>query len=233
MNVPSFESFTMRSPSGEPGPRRMTVGDENLAARVDDDIGRSDERVGTGDADARLAERHQQLAVTIEFEDLKALALGLPRRVERTAVGDPDVALRVDVQTVRLQEQALAEALHEPSRRVEHQNRNVAACPLSGSRSRSTGCRRPMQHPQVALGIDVRVGYLSPRETCRKLCPVLDQPETILLRAADPGAHERRECQADRGDHSREVPHRSDSCEDVDPDSGWHVSTNLNPGVDR
>ena len=133
MNVPSFASFTMRSPSGGAGPRGMTVGDEDLAARVDDDIVRSDEGVGPGDADAGLAERHQQLAVTIELEDLKALARGLARFVERPAVGDPDVAFGIDVQTMRLQEHPLAEALHELSRGVEHQHRHLAAAVVAGA----------------------------------------------------------------------------------------------------
>ena len=80
----------------------MAVADEDVAVRRDQNGGRHVERVGAVAGHARLAERHQHLAVLIELEHLVALAV--PARILAVGpftVGDPDVAVAVDVDPVR------------------------------------------------------------------------------------------------------------------------------------
>ena len=59
MNLPSLENFTMRLF----GVAAVAVGDEDVAVRRDDDVGRLVEDVVAVAGDAGLAERHQHLAV--------------------------------------------------------------------------------------------------------------------------------------------------------------------------
>src|SRR5439155_1153280 len=185
--------------------RGVTIGDEDLAAAVHHDVGRRDEGVRTGFADARLPERQQQLAVAIELEDLEASALDLPRFVEGTAVGDPDVALGVDVQAVRLQEHSRPEALHELARSVEHQHRDlspafVAFLPCGPSRR-----RRSMQHPQITVRVDVGVGQLAPGKPLGKVRPVGHEMERARL---GPRYERRPGC-----DGKRETNSQADTCD--------------------
>ena len=67
MNLPSLSNFRTRVVRR----RRVPSDDEDVAVRRDDDVVRLIEVVGRGRA-ARLAERHQQLAVGAELEDLMA-----------------------------------------------------------------------------------------------------------------------------------------------------------------
>src|SRR5436190_14541141 len=191
-------------------PRGVAVGDEDLAARVDDHVGGSDERLVAGHSDACLAERHQQLALGRELEDLKAFARRLSSGVEGAAVGDPDVAAGIHVQAMRLQEQALAEALHELARSVEHEDRCLAPAALASCRGASPRGRRPMENPQVAGGVDVRVRDLAPREIGGNLCPTFDQRVGAFLGMGECGlwseGHRR---QADRQYRSMEMAHRA------------------------
>ena len=56
--------------------RPMPVGDDDFAVRRNRARGRTDERVGAGLRDARLAERQQHLPVGAELEQLKPSPLG-------------------------------------------------------------------------------------------------------------------------------------------------------------
>ena len=93
MNLPSFDNLTTRLLPAPVG--GWLLGDEDLAVRRDDDVGRLVERVRAVAGDAGLAERHQQLAVGTELEDLMAFAARRPR------VGHPDVAVAIDREAVR------------------------------------------------------------------------------------------------------------------------------------
>ena len=179
-----------------PRPRRVAIGDEDLAAEVDDNVGRSDEGIGAGDADSGLAERHEQLAVAGELEDLETLSSDFAGFVERPAVGNPDVAFGIHVEAVRLQEQPLAEALHELAGRVEHQNGDIAAALAAGIGGRAAGCRRAVEDPEIAPGVGVGVRDLAPGKAGRDLCPALDEPKRTMLRAYRAGRR--------RGDDDRD-----------------------------
>ena len=82
------------------GVAAVSVGDKNVAIGRDQNCGRRVELVRAAAGDAGLAERHQHLAVRAELEDLVALA------VLAEAVGHPDIAVAVDVNAVRKQEQS-------------------------------------------------------------------------------------------------------------------------------
>ena len=90
VGAPEWPSATKMSPFGA-----MTTSDGSL------------KMIGAAAGDARLAERHQHLAVRAELDDLLALCRPCCLRV-----GHPDVAVAVDVQAVRKHEQPCADALH-------------------------------------------------------------------------------------------------------------------------
>src|SRR6516164_9316348 len=95
------------------GVAAMPVADEDVAVGRDQHRRRRIEFVRTGAGDALLAERHQHLAVRAELEDLMALA------VLALAVGDPDIALRIDENAVRENEHAGAKTGDEFARGIE------------------------------------------------------------------------------------------------------------------
>jgi hypothetical protein len=112
----------------------VAFGHEDGAVGRDEHVIRLVEVAGRGRAAAR-AKRHQQLAVRTELEDLAA-ARGAGRRTGQRVclralrtrrvvltVGHPYVAVAIDEDAVRKEQQPGAEALHELSRRVEFQDR--------------------------------------------------------------------------------------------------------------
>ena len=84
----------------------VAVGDEDVAVRSDQDVGRLIERIGTVAGDSRLAQRHQDLAIGAELEHLVTL------HSPGIAVGHPHVALPVHMNAVRADEHPRAKALH-------------------------------------------------------------------------------------------------------------------------
>jgi len=97
----------------------VAVGDEDVTVVADRHVGRPVESIGPFAGDAGLAERQQNLAVRVEFEYLMAAALG--RKAEDAClvvgIGDPNVAVAVDMETVRECEQALAKAFEQFGRK--------------------------------------------------------------------------------------------------------------------
>ena len=100
----------------------MAVPDEDIAVRRDQDGGRLIEGVRAICGDSSLTERHQELAVLTELENLVALSVSpgiLP--VGPFPVRHPDVSIPVHVDPMRTNEHARAKALHQLSRRIELQ----------------------------------------------------------------------------------------------------------------
>ena len=149
MNRPSFENFSTRAFEVA----AMAVADEDVAVRRDEDGGRHVERVGTVAGHAGLAERHQHLAVLIELEHL--VAFSVPARILAVGpfpVGDPDVAVAVDVDPVRPDEHAGAKALDHLARRIELQDRR-------DGRSDAVVGAAPLEHPDAgAVPVDRDAG---------------------------------------------------------------------------
>src|SRR5437764_11795016 len=82
----------------------MSVGDENIAIRRDDDIRRPIESLRAVAGDSWLAERHQHSSIRTELEDLVAFA------VFSVAIGYPHVSFFVHADAVGKHEHAGAEA---------------------------------------------------------------------------------------------------------------------------
>src|SRR6476659_3779631 len=119
----------------------MSFGDPDFAVRRDEYIIRLIERVGVARSSrliaARLAQSHEQFSIGAELEDLMAddFCRGRCRwscRRGRSAarrswqvvlsVGNPDVAVTVHVNTMRKNDHARTETLHQLSGLVEFQN---------------------------------------------------------------------------------------------------------------
>src|SRR5262249_5768979 len=95
----------------------MSICHENIAVRRGHYVARTIEGVGAVTSTPRLAERHQHLSFLAEFEYLVTLAIFAGR------VGRPDVAVAVDMETVRLIEHSLAKHLQDLARRIELNDR--------------------------------------------------------------------------------------------------------------
>ena len=150
----------------------MAVGDEDVAVGGDGDVGRPVEGVRSLRADARGAERHEQLAVAAELEDLVSLAVGAG------LVARPHVPVVRDVEPVRPHEHAVAERLDQVAVGIEPQD----------------GGLRPMERPHVlAVRIGVDGDDVAPGDVRGELGPALDVgvvggPELQVALGADGGA---------------------------------------------
>ena len=108
-NAPSFENFTMRLLPLSPWPSAT----KTSPLGADDDVARGGEVVGPAPLLSRRAERHQHLPGRAELDDDVTAFVALRDAVGRDRVGHPDVAVPVDVDAVRPDEHAAAEALHD------------------------------------------------------------------------------------------------------------------------
>src|SRR4051812_40703106 len=102
----------------------VAVADEDVAVRRNEDGRRHVEGVGAIAGDASLAERHQELPLGAELEHLMPLAVPLRiLAVRPLAIAHPDVPVAVDMDPMRANEHAGAEAPDDVARLVELQNR--------------------------------------------------------------------------------------------------------------
>ena len=153
MNLPSLANFTMRALVLPPWPSATKMSPFGATSTSEGALNVSWPVAG----DAGLAERHQHLAVRAELHDQPG-----PCRSCALAVGDPDVAVAVDVQAVREDEHARRRSsspacrrrrtsgsarCSEPAQVLAPQRSNTQR--LLPSRSKS----RPMRHaPFAAFG---------------------------------------------------------------------------------
>jgi hypothetical protein len=101
----------------------VSVPDEDIAIRRDQDSGRLIECVRAISGDSSLAERHQDLAVRTELENLVTLSVSvriLP--VGSFSVRHPNVSFPVHMDPMRTDEHPGTKALHQLSRRIKLQN---------------------------------------------------------------------------------------------------------------
>src|SRR5262245_10871694 len=95
----------------------MAVGNEDVAVgRCHHGRGRV-ELVVAGTRNSRLAKRQQDLALRAELEHLVALAL------HPEAVGEPDIAVAIDMNAMREDQHAGTEGLHQLAGCIEFQDR--------------------------------------------------------------------------------------------------------------
>src|ERR1051326_3202709 len=143
-------------------------------ARIGDDVCRLGESFGRIALHARLAERHQQLAVGAEFESRTALLrrtrifLDLIRSRD-TRVGNPDIAVLVDMNAVRPDEQSGAKAFDLLAVLVEMVNRVDVRAEAARHRSGRAAVGRPNRFAVLVDGDPVGAapgallrGYLRP-----------------------------------------------------------------------
>src|SRR5262249_8320204 len=144
------------------GVAAVSVADENVAIGRDQNRGRSVEGVRTVACRSGLAEREQDLAVRAELEDLVALA------VLALGVGDPDVAVAVDKNSVRKPEHSGPETCHQLAGGVEFEHRSEVRA--------GTGVGpATLGDPDTgAVGIDRDASGGAPGSALRHLRPVLD-----------------------------------------------------------
>ncbi len=91
----------------------MSIGDEDISIRSDQDVGRWTEGVRSVACDAGFTEGHQNFSVRAELEHL--IAFGIFCR----AVNQPDVSLSVHMDSMGADEHPGAKARHELARRIE------------------------------------------------------------------------------------------------------------------
>src|SRR5439155_4075310 len=130
----------------------LAVGDEDVAVLRDDQIGHAVERVARliVAGDALAAERHQQLAVGAELEDLVV-----------AAIGDPDMPRAIGAQKMRRLEHVLAPGAEEAAVLVECYDRHR---------------RVAVEDVDVAFRVDVDAGRAAPRgHALGKRHPVVDK----------------------------------------------------------
>src|SRR6185369_5620189 len=118
--------------------------------------------------DTGLAERHQQLSFGAELEHLVALA------ILAIGVGDPDVVVVVDVKPVRHHEQAGAEGPQLLAGRIQLHDRRDA-------RADAMGAAAALEHPDVAVAIEVDAAGVAPLPAVGKLAPAFLEAIRRLL----------------------------------------------------
>src|SRR2546427_4373520 len=176
----------------------MPIGDESIAVRSRHDVARPIERVRPVAGNPGLAERHQHLSFRVELEYLVALAVFAGR------VSRPDVAVPVDVETMRLIEYALAEHLQDLARRIElDDGREV--------RSLTSGSAAPLERPDIAVAVNIDPDGRAPLPAFGELGPALFDTIRIVLRVCLRCEHRNRDNGRDeQKDHSICMAHDSD-----------------------
>src|SRR5262249_21337843 len=106
---PRLDEFPVLREFHDPrvGRATVSVADVNVAVRCDGDVGRSIEGVRAVSGNARCAQRHQDLSVRTELEDLLAPSVCCH------VVSYPDVSLVVYAYAVRRDEHPCAKVLHK------------------------------------------------------------------------------------------------------------------------
>src|SRR5881409_963489 len=137
----------------------MSLGDENVAVRRDNHIRRLVEQTWIGAGNARLAERHQQLSIRTELEDLITLTILYLR------VGYPEVPLRIDRGAVRKHKHAFSPASEKLAGLVEFEDRRFRS---SGTRV----SRASMDHVNTAVGRSFHRRDRCPLRATRRLRPI-------------------------------------------------------------
>ena len=116
----------------------------------------------------------------------------------------PDVAVPVDVETMRLIEYALAEHLQDLARRIELDD--------GGEVRALTGCSAaPLERPDIAIAVDIDPDGRAPLPAFGELGPALFDTIRIVLRVCLRCEHRNRDNGCDeKKDHSICMAHHSD-----------------------
>ena len=177
MNLPSGANFEMRPIAvGRilvEELRVVRLGDEDAAVGSDEHVVRLGELRRRIARFARRAERQQELALRCELHHRVALRFPFGKfrellRRRRARVGNPDVALLVDVHAVRPEDLSRAEARHDLAVRIELHDRIDIG---SDARIRAAAIAGP---DVLAVDIDVHGADRSPVAVVGQRAPVAD-----------------------------------------------------------
>src|SRR5262245_37633129 len=148
----------------------MAIGNKNIAIRRNRYSGRPIESICALPADAHLAKHHQHFAVLVELENF--LSKNDARRVARwhaeyglliIDVADPQVALTVQREPVRIDKHAATKALEQLTGWIKLQDRRigVAATETGGDAGRHC-VEAAMEDPNVAVAVDMHPDDFTP-----------------------------------------------------------------------
>ncbi len=133
------------------------------------------------------AEAHQHLAVGTELHDLVPALVPFRNPVRRHCIGHPDVAVGIDLDAVRPDEHAAAEAGHDfavGTKLVDRIHLGIAAFIAKPGRigQRLTSHDRP---DMASVVIDVGLAHRSERPAAWKLSPAVDDAIRIRKRLSE------------------------------------------------
>src|SRR5262249_52417817 len=165
MNFPSFENFTMRALESPPCPSATKISPFGAVTTSHGRLKVS----GPSPATPALPSVISTFPSGLNLNYLVTLAIFAGR------VGRPDVAVAVDMETVRLIEHSLAKHLQDLARRIElNDRRDVRA--LAGASP------APLKRPDIAIAVDFDPDGRTPLPTLRELGPALFNTIRIVLR---------------------------------------------------
>src|SRR5262249_25575036 len=147
----------------------VPVADEDVAVGRDGDRVRLIERVGPIARDAGLTERQKRFSIGTEFP------LRVPLAFDALTVGDPQVAVLIDRQTVREDEHAAAPTSQHLARRVELEDGIELGIPARVHAA-------TLGDPDVSIARDCHAARRSHRAAFGELVPVLNRTVWIRLR---------------------------------------------------
>ena len=141
-------------------------------ARIGHDVGRIGQRVGRISPHARLAQRHQDLAVGAELDDDASLVAFAGKllelvRARRARVGHPHIAVAIDVDAVRPHEHPAAKAPDLLPRLVEMVDRVRLGAETARRRPRRASVGRPHG---LAVAVDGHAVGAAPRPSLDVSC---------------------------------------------------------------
>src|SRR5467141_4090453 len=161
---PRFDELPISRKLHDPRVRiaAMPIADEDVAIRGNGHGGRPIKSVWSIAGDSRLTERHQDLSIRVELEDLLALS------IFSLGVSCPHVPIPIYQDAVRDHEHPRAEALHQLPGMIEFEDGRFRPA-LAGVSSAS------LSHPHVAVTIQTQLGRLPPRPSLGHLRPAIDR----------------------------------------------------------
>ena len=140
----------------------MPVADKDVAIRGNGHGGRPIKSVWAIAGDSRLTERHQDLSIRVELEDLLALS------IFSLGVSCPHISVPIHKDAVRDHEHPRAEALHQLAGMIEFEDGRFGPV-HTGVPSAS------LSHPNVAFAIQTQLRSLPPGPSLGHLRPAIDR----------------------------------------------------------
>ncbi len=184
----------------------VPVGDEDVAVGRYDDIARRRELTRSAAGLSRSAQGHQHLSLRTELDDNLTAFVPLRNPVGGNGVGHPHVAVAIDIEPVRPDEQATAETLHDLAVRPELENGiRLRVAAFVAEASRILEALTSHDRPDVpAVGVHRHLADGAHRPAVGQLRPALDDAIRVGRDLCDdrpPDARDEREDDEDMESH--------------------------------